>query len=132
MSVAALIGSAPLDADACTRVVYIGDSGIVITGRTLDWKENIGTNLYVMPRGMERTGYDDNNTIKWASKYGSVVAVGYDMGVSEGMNEKGLVCYIYREPYTACQGIIVRQCQHRCGLNMYSTILPQPPKLLQN
>ena len=100
LSVAALIGSAPLDADACTRVVYIGDSGIVITGRTLDWKENIGTNLYVMPRGMERAGYDDNNTIKWTSRYGSVVAVGYDMGVSEGMNEKGLVCNLLYLPGT--------------------------------
>lgn len=29
--------------------------------------------------------------ISWVSKYGSVYAVGYDGGVTEGMNEKGLV-----------------------------------------
>lgn len=88
------------DAAACTRVVYVGDNNEVITGRTLDWKEPIGTNLYVMPRGMEREGYDQPNTIKWKSKYGSVVSVGYDVGVNEGMNEKGLVCNLLYLPGT--------------------------------
>ena len=88
------------DVEACTRVVYVGDNGEVITGRTLDWKEMIGTNLYVMPRGMKREGYDESNTIKWKSKYGSVVSVGYDVGVNEGMNEKGLVCNLLYLPGT--------------------------------
>ncbi len=78
------------DIEACSRVVYIGDNGITITGRTLDWKEPIPTNLYIMPCGMSRTGFDTDNTVKWTSRYGSVVSVGYDMGVSEGLNEKGL------------------------------------------
>ena len=88
------------DIEACTRVVYVGNNSEVITGRTLDWKEEIGTNLYVMPRGMERVGYDESNTIKWISKYGSVVSVGYDVGVNEGMNEKGLVCNLLYLPGT--------------------------------
>lgn len=88
------------DVEACTRVVYVGDNNEVITGRTLDWKSPIGTNLYVMPRGMERMGYDEPNTIKWVSKYGSVVSVGYDVGVNEGMNEKGLVCNLLYLPGT--------------------------------
>lgn len=99
MALAAAIASID-DAEACTRVVYVGDNGEVITGRTLDWKEEIGTNLYVMPRGMEREGYDESNTIKWRSKYGSVVSVGYDVGVNEGMNEKGLVCNLLYLPGT--------------------------------
>jgi choloylglycine hydrolase len=84
------IGS--LDSEACTRVVYKGDSGDVFTGRTLDWKSDIATNLYVMPRGIQRAAYDTPNAFKWTSQYASVVAVGYDMGVSEGMNEMGLCC----------------------------------------
>lgn len=99
MALVAAIASTD-DAEACTRVVYVGDNGEVITGRTLDWKEEIGTNLYVMPRGMEREGYDESNTIKWRSKYGSVVSVGYDVGVNEGMNEKGLVCNLLYLPGT--------------------------------
>lgn len=85
--------------EACTRVVYLGDDGNIITGRTLDWKEDIATNLYVMPRGMQRAGYDvADSTLTWVSQFGSVVAVGYDMGVTEGMNEKGLVCNLLYLP----------------------------------
>lgn len=85
--------------EACTRVVYLGDDGNIITGRTLDWKEDIATNLYVMPRGMQRAGYDvADSTVTWVSRYGSVVAVGYDMGVTEGMNEKGVVCNLLYLP----------------------------------
>lgn len=91
---------APVISGACTRVVYVGENGDVITGRTLDWKGNIATNLYVMPRGIERSGYDVGNTVSWKSRYGSVVAVGYDMGVCEGMNEKGLVCNLLYLPGT--------------------------------
>lgn len=86
--------------DACTRVVYLGDDGTTITGRTLDWKEDIATNLYVMPQGIKRASYDTDQAYKWVSKYGSVVAVGYDLGVSEGMNEKGLVCNLLYLPGT--------------------------------
>jgi len=102
MACAVLFGVTPRT-DACTRVVYIGDKGTVITGRTLDWKENIPTNLYVMPRGIERTSYDTENSMKWTSKYGSVVAVGYDVGVSEGLNEEGLVCNLLFLPGTVYQ-----------------------------
>ncbi len=80
----------PNDSEACTRVVFTNSAGNTFTGRTLDWKSDIATNLYVMPRGIARQSYDNDDAIRWVSKYGSVVAVGYDMGVSEGMNEKGL------------------------------------------
>lgn len=86
-------------ADACTRVTYIGDSA-VITGRTLDWLTPIPTNLYVYPRGVEKKSYDTDQSITWISKYGSVVSVGYDVGVNEGMNEKGLVCNLLYLPGT--------------------------------
>lgn len=36
-------------ADACTRAVYIGPDNMVITGRTMDWKEDIMSNIYVSP-----------------------------------------------------------------------------------
>ena len=77
--------------DACTRVVYEGPEGMTATGRTMDWKEDLHTNLYVFPRGIERKGADSAATIEWTSKYGSVVAAGYDIGICDGINEKGLV-----------------------------------------
>lgn len=77
--------------DACTRIVYEGKDSLLIVGRSLDWKTPIPTNLYVYPAGMEKKGNVQENSVKWTSKYGSVYAVGYDGGVTEGMNEKGLV-----------------------------------------
>lgn len=78
-------------ADACTRAVYLGPDNMIVTGRTMDWKEDPQSNIYFFPRGMERRGGKTDNTIKWISVYGSVVTAGYDIGVCDGMNEKGLV-----------------------------------------
>ncbi|MDD3038697.1 linear amide C-N hydrolase [Bacteroides sp.] len=77
--------------EACTRAVYIGPEQMVITGRTMDWKEDIMSNIYVFPRGMKRAGHNEGETVNWTSKYGSVIATGYDIGTCDGMNEKGLV-----------------------------------------
>lgn len=77
--------------DACTRVAYCGDEGLVVVGRSLDWKTPIPTNLYVYPSGMAKKGSNLPGCVEWTSKYGAVYAVGYDGGVTEGMNEKGLV-----------------------------------------
>ena len=82
--------SAP-GADACTRVLYTGTDSLRIVGRSLDWIAPIPTNLYVYPRGMEKRGHNLAGAVEWTSKYGAVYAVGYDGGVTEGMNEKGLV-----------------------------------------
>lgn len=77
-------------AEACTRVVYEGNDSLIIVGRSLDWKTPIPTNVYVYPRGMKKKGSNEPNAVKWTSKYGAVYAVGYDAGVTEGMNEAGL------------------------------------------
>ena len=87
----------------CTRAVYLGPDGMVVTGRTMDWREDLRTNLYLFPRGMERSGADSGKTLHWISKYGSVIAAGYDIGTSDGMNEKGLVAnllYLTESVYT--------------------------------
>lgn len=76
--------------DACSRVVYHGDKGYVLVGRTLDWKTPIPTNIYVYPKGVAKQSMPSGPRLEWRSKYGSVLAVGYDGGVTEGMNERGL------------------------------------------
>ncbi|NQU32201.1 MAG: linear amide C-N hydrolase [Bacteroidetes bacterium] len=78
-------------ANACTRVVYHGPNGTYITARSMDWKDEIPANLWIFPRGMQRNGEVGRNSISWTSKYGSVVASSWDIAVSDGMNEKGLV-----------------------------------------
>lgn len=77
--------------EACTRVVYQGANNTILTGRTMDWKEDSRSNLWIFPRGMERNGEIGKNPMKWTSKYGSVVTAAYDICSTDGMNEKGLV-----------------------------------------
>ncbi|WP_165041774.1 linear amide C-N hydrolase [Dysgonomonas sp. ZJ709] len=79
------------DIKACTRVVYQGPNNTILTARSMDWKEDIMSNLWVFPRGMERNGEVGLNSLKWTSKYGSVIASAYDIASTDGMNEKGLV-----------------------------------------
>ena len=75
---------------ACTRTVYLGTDNNIITARSMDWKEDVGTNLWIFPRGMTRDGHAGKNSIKWVSKYGSVIASGYDISSTDGANEAGL------------------------------------------
>jgi choloylglycine hydrolase len=77
--------------NACTRVVYKGPNGTILTARSMDWTEDILTNLWIFPRGIERNGEVGANSLTWKSKYGSVIASGYDISSTDGMNEKGLV-----------------------------------------
>ncbi len=74
---------------ACTRVVYLGDRD-VMTARSMDWKSDVGTNLWILPNNVKRTGMAGPQSIQWTSKYGSVVATGYDISTTDGVNEKGL------------------------------------------
>lgn len=94
IAAAAVISTAaatPFVSDACSRVLYKGLDDTYIVGRSLDWKTPIPTNLYVYPAGMSKVGSDQPGAVSWTSKYGAVYAVGYDGGITEGMNEKGLV-----------------------------------------
>jgi len=82
------------DAYACTRVVYKGPNNTIITARSMDWKDEIDPNIWVFPRGMERTGEVGKASAKWKSKYGSVIVSAFDIATTDGMNEKGLVANI--------------------------------------
>ena len=86
-----LYASGITQVNACTRALYVGTDNMVITGRTMDWSEDMRSNLWVFPRGMQRTGLAGENTPQWTSKYGSVVAAIYEIASADGMNEKGLV-----------------------------------------
>lgn len=93
VSVMASMLAAPV-AQACTRFVYHGANGQIITARSMDWKVDVGTNLWVFPRGMARSGEAGPNSIQWTSRYGSVIASGYDVSTTDGMNEAGLVANV--------------------------------------
>jgi penicillin V acylase-like amidase (Ntn superfamily) len=85
------VGIAVRWAEACTRVTYLGSDDSVITARSMDWAVDVGTNLWIFPRGMKRSGEAGAHSLEWTSKYGSVIATGYEVSTTDGMNEKGLV-----------------------------------------
>ena len=79
---------------ACSRVVYLGPAGAVVTGRTMDWTQSMETNLWAFPAGLKRNGNAGPQSLQWQSKYGSIVATCYDGLSADGLNEKGLVANI--------------------------------------
>jgi len=93
LSALALLGAAlsfTPQAHACTRLVYTSLDDQIITARSMDWSVDIGTNLWIFPRGMQRSGEAGANSLKWTSKYGSVIASAYDVSTADGLNEAGL------------------------------------------
>lgn len=78
-------------AQACSRVVYLGPEEMVVTARSMDWKEDIRSNIWVFPRGMKRESDSGPNSLGWVSRYGSVTVSGYEVSTTDGMNEAGLV-----------------------------------------
>jgi len=102
---AAVCASSPLN--ACSRAVYFGKAGQTVTGRTMDWVEDMQSNLWVFPRGMERDGGMGEKGFRWTSKYGSVITSGYESGTTDGMNEKGLVAnllYLAEAEFPTAEG----------------------------
>lgn len=81
-------------ASACTRTLYTGADGTVITGRSMDWSEDLVSNLWIFPAGMARHGAAGEASLRWTSKYGSVVVSGYEAGSADGLNEKGLAANV--------------------------------------
>lgn len=56
----------------------------------MDWVEDIRTDLWAFPAGIKRVGSAEANSVTWTSQYGSVIASGYDIGTTDGMNDQGL------------------------------------------
>lgn len=78
----------------CTRILYRGTGGRTITARSMDWKVDVGTNLWAFPRGMSRDGAAGPRSVTWTSTYGSVIASGYDVATTDGINEAGLAANV--------------------------------------
>lgn len=85
-----MLKAATTSAWTCTCLVFLGVDGQVMTARSMDWKSDIISNLWVLPLDMERNGQTGQNTLRWKSKYGSVITSGYVISTTDGVNEAGL------------------------------------------
>lgn len=77
--------------EGCSRLTYTGPQNTVVVGRSFDWMEDVHTDLWSFPVGTSRKGSSGANSSEWTSKYGSLIADGYHMGTTDGINAKGLV-----------------------------------------
>lgn len=74
----------------CARVLWSNSGRAVVVGRSMNWPGDLKADLWAFPRGIERTGLNGKNPLRWKSKYGSL-AVGFqDLATADGVNEKGL------------------------------------------
>jgi choloylglycine hydrolase len=78
----------------CTRAVLKTDEGTVLTGRSMDWMQDIGNNLWAFPRDLQRDGAAGPKSLAWKSKYGSLITTIYELATVDGINEKGLAANI--------------------------------------
>lgn len=78
-------------ADACTRCLKVFADGTAVVGRSMDWVEDPGSEIWIFPRGMQRQGNAGPGSLEWTSRYGSVAVSFYGVASVDGMNEKGLV-----------------------------------------
>lgn len=79
---------------ACTRVLEVDSKNAVMVGRNMDWLEDLKTNIFVFPKGIERNGESDTNNLNWTSKYGSIVTTAFDDISTDGFNETGFAAHI--------------------------------------
>ena len=82
-------------AHACSRVAYKGadeqSNNCVIVGRSMDWAKPTNSSIWAFPAGLQREGAAGKNSLKWNSKYGSVITTMYDVATVDGINSAGLV-----------------------------------------
>lgn len=71
--------------------MYLGSDELVLTGRSMDWAQDMCANLWIFPQEIKRDSAAGKNSISWVSKYGSLIVSAYEAGTADGMNEKGLV-----------------------------------------
>lgn len=88
VALAAFLPGTP--ASACTRILWNAPGQAVIVGRNMDFEVPMPSNLWALPRGLQRTGGTGPQAARWTSRYGSVVTASYDTAVVDGMNERGL------------------------------------------
>ena len=71
------------------------ENGIAeVVARNMDWLEDLKSNIWVFPRGIKREGSAGKNSVKWTSKYGSIITSAYDICSTDGMNEKNFAGHL--------------------------------------
>jgi penicillin V acylase-like amidase (Ntn superfamily) len=77
----------------CTRVIRSEAGEPVLVGRNMDYHRDTGTNLWVLPRGINRND-GVGGSLSWTAKHGSLIAGAFDLMSVDGVNETGLAGHV--------------------------------------
>jgi choloylglycine hydrolase len=80
---------------SCTTIFWNNNPHAKVVARSVDLFISDRPLIKTQPRGMEHTGETPKNSLRWKSKYGSVVVTAFhSYAVTDGMNEKGLAAHL--------------------------------------
>lgn len=90
-------------ASACTGIMLRNADGSIVHGRTVEFGVPLDITYAVVPRNYNFTGLTPlGDGMKWTSKYGVLGAIVFgNLGVMDGINEKGLSLGAFYFPTTA-------------------------------
>ncbi|CAD5991035.1 linear amide C-N hydrolase [Agreia sp. COWG] len=77
----------------CTRVFWNDNPIAKVASRSMDWEVSDEPQLWFYPRGLDRSGGPQPDAAAWQSTYSSVALSMWNVGTSDGMNEKGLAAH---------------------------------------
>lgn len=101
LGVAAVAGFATPSAFGCTGIRIKPGDGSVIFARTLEFADDLHSNIIVIPRGTDFTGTapGGKSGVRWQAKYGTVGTNGFGLpAIIDGVNEKGLAVGLFYFP----------------------------------
>ncbi len=90
-----------ISSDGCTGIKLTAKDGSVVFARTLEFANNLHSEILLIPRGMDFQGMtnDGSNGLKWTTKYACVGAnFEGEPYLLDGLNEKGLAVGIFYFP----------------------------------
>jgi choloylglycine hydrolase len=95
--------AAATTASACTGILLKNADGTIVHGRTVEFGIQLAVDFAVVPRGYSFTGMTPlGDGKKWTSKYGALGAIVFgNLGIMDGVNEKGLAVGAFYFPTTA-------------------------------
>jgi choloylglycine hydrolase len=77
----------------CTRIFWNDNPVAKVVSRTIDWEFSDEPEMWVLPRGLRRSGDTGTGTATWTSRHGSVCVSAWNAGTGECVNEHGLAAH---------------------------------------
>ncbi len=116
-------------ASACTGIMLHNADGSLVHGRTVEFGIPLEITYAVVPRNYDFTGLTPlGDGKKWTSKYGVLGAIVFgNLGVMDGMNEKGLAIGAFYFPTEAeyTPTTVENQAQSMSSIDFSTWILTQ-------